>query len=769
MAIESKRPNILLFAIDSILADHMSCYGYPRLTTPHLDRFAREGALFEKTYSAHIPTTPAYSSMLTGRDCFGTEVVALRHKGNLTKKATTLPEICRRAGYNTTCVGFGWNPASRGFDKYIEYSAWGSWDQRPSTKAQNLNDVAQPELDRLAVEAKNGKPFFAMLRHMDPHSPYLPPVPFDRMFYHGNETDPRNQSMKPVWDFKPFRDYFATWMPPGCTDKDYIIAQYDGALAYMDACIARIFTQLQALGILDNTIVIINGDHGETLYDHECWFDHHGLYDVTLHVPLIIRYPSKIPAGKRINGYNQHKDLVPTICELAGIRTKATFDGRSLMPLVSGETPSYDSEFYITECTWMRKHGWRTPQWKLIVALEPDFHFKPKIELYNLVEDPHEDHNIASQNPEIVKALQHRMNQWIAKREKETGNKNPMLRQGDWHGHKGIGAFKSSKQAYDTLHIGNVGAAQKLQAKDKSGTPGAAKSGAPAPGSAPGRNKYASKGEHHPNDEIEKSLVTIIGRGHGGTRAMSHTLSQSGVYMGDTLNKSGDLLPPEPMYEACRVMARYVEHKGGLDWDFSKLHTMKIDPAFTKLIETYLSSVLSSPAIRKGWKIPETTLVFPWIVRMFPDAHYINWVRDPRDSILGKHLTDDLADFGIEYDRTNDERLRRAISWKYQVEVVRATPKPKHWLTVRFEDFVLKQDETLQQLEQFLGFPLVKIPVKPEAVGRYKTDKGRHDFPFLSDHLQSYGYVNLKPGKPSSRNGQATQSPRARRRAVVAR
>jgi hypothetical protein len=90
-------------------------------------------------------------------------------------------------------------------------------------------------------------------------------------------------------------------------------------------------------------------------------------------------------------------------------------------------------------------------------------------------------------------------------------------------------------------------------------------------------------------------------------------------------------------------------------------------------------------------------------------------------------------------------------------------------LTVRFEDFVLKQDETLQQLEQFLGFPLVKIPVKREAVGRYKTDKGRHDFPFLSDHLQSYGYVNLKPGKPSSRNGQATQSPRARRRAVVAR
>jgi hypothetical protein len=84
---------------------------------------------------------------------------------------------------------------------------------------------------------------------------------------------------------------------------------------------------------------------------------------------------------------------------------------------------------------------------------------------------------------------------------------------------------------------------------------------------------------------------------------MSHTLSQSGVYMGDTLNNSGDLLPPEEIYEACRVMAKYVKHKGGLQWDFSKLHTMKIDPRFSKLIESYLASVLASPALRKGWKI----------------------------------------------------------------------------------------------------------------------------------------------------------------------
>jgi arylsulfatase A-like enzyme len=740
----NNRPNILLFAVDSLLADHMSCYGYPRLTTPHIDALAKQGTLFERTYSPHIPTTPAYSSMLTGRDCFGTEVVALRHKGPLTRKVKTLAEICRGAGYNTTCVGFGWNPASRGFDKYIEFSGWGSLKEGRSPKAQNLNDVAQPEIDRLSKEAK---PWFIMLRHMDPHSPYLPPVPFDRMFYHGDETDPRNESMKPVWDFKPFRDYFATWMPPGCTDKDYVIAQYDGALAYMDTCIARIFTQLEALNILDDTIVVINGDHGETLYDHECWFDHHGMYDVTLHVPLIIRYPRKVPAGRRIGGYNQHKDLVPTLVELADITPprRVPFDGQSVMKLVRGEVPSFESEFYITECTWMRKHGWRTPQWKLIVALEPDFHFKPKVELYNLVEDPHEDRNVADAYPEVVESLQTRMEKWITKRQRETGVKNPMLRQGDWHGHKGIGAFKSSKQAYETLHIGDVGAAKRLQADQ-----------AKPAASAAGQHKYATKGQHHPGDETEKVLVTIIGRGHSGTRAMSHTLSQSGVYMGDTLNKSGDLLPPEDLYEACRVMAKHVKHKGGLQWDFSRLLTMKIDPRFTKLVESYLSSVLSSSAVRKGWKLPETTLIFPWIVRMFPDAHFINWVRDPRDCILGAHLTDDLADFGVPYDHTNDLRERRAISWKYQVEIVRATPKPKRWMTVRLEDFVLDQDATLKKLEQFLGVSLVKIPVKPEVVGRWKTDRaGRHDFPFFAEDLKAYGYADdLSAGKASS-NGRA--------------
>jgi arylsulfatase A-like enzyme len=459
-----RKPNILFIGIDSLRADRLSCYGYNRFTTPHIDRLAQGGTLFERTYSPFIPTTSGYGSMLTGMDVFSTQMVALRHQGPLRPEIQTLPEILKEQGYYTTCVGFTGNPASRGFDKYLDFPGWGSWNEGRSPKAQNLNQVTIPELNRLA---KKKVPFLLFLRHMDPHAPYLPPEPFERMFYHGNETDPANYSMDPVMSFKPFCDFFASWMPPGISDKDYVIAQYDGAVAYMDANLQTIFTALEDLELVENTIVVVNSDHGETLYDHDCYFDHHGIYDQTLHVPLILHYPGKIPANKRVAGYNTHQDLAPTLLELAGIESEIAFDGKSLLPMVRGEEASHEEEFYITECTWMRKHGWRTPCWKLIEALEPDFHFKPPIELYNLVEDPGELENLADSEPDVVEFLRNRMNAWISNREKETGLPDPIHHQGDWHGHKGIGSFTSSQQAYDTLHIGDPLQAAKLQSESR--------------------------------------------------------------------------------------------------------------------------------------------------------------------------------------------------------------------------------------------------------------------------------------------------------------
>lgn len=455
-----KQPNVILFGIDSLRRDFMSSYGYHKQTTPHMDKVAKEGVLFENHFSPSIPTTPGYASMLTGMDCFGTNTVALRHEGDIQGK--TLAELLGEEGYNTTCIGFSNNPSARGFQNYLDYEAWLPDETGRCPKAQNLNEVAIPELHRLHEEEK---PFFLFMRHMDPHSPYLPPKPYERMFYDQDEKDPSNTSMEAVYNFKPHADFFKSWIPEGVTDQQYVTAQYEGAIAYMDACIQNILTAVEEMGIEEETLIILTSDHGETLYEHECYFDHHGMYDNCLVVPLILKYPGKLPEGKRVKDTTLIKDIMPTILDLIGVESDISFDGQSLTHMVEGTTFDRVSEFYITECTWMRKHGWRTPEWKLIQALEPDFHFKPEVELYNLVQDPEENHNLANQEPEMVKILQDRMNNYIAKREAQTGRINPMYTNTNYHG-LGTGPFKSSQEAYEKLYLGSIHKARALQAKD---------------------------------------------------------------------------------------------------------------------------------------------------------------------------------------------------------------------------------------------------------------------------------------------------------------
>ncbi|MBQ9366443.1 MAG: sulfotransferase [Victivallales bacterium] len=253
------------------------------------------------------------------------------------------------------------------------------------------------------------------------------------------------------------------------------------------------------------------------------------------------------------------------------------------------------------------------------------------------------------------------------------------------------------------------------------------------------------------------TLITVIGRGHSGTRAISQTLANSGVYMGEPLNNSWDLIPAEEMYDACRIFAKYVDWTPGwgvsptglegrsFNWSWKRALECEIPEAFKRRLFSFLHTVLESKAELKGWKIPETTLCFPWISRLFPDAKYIFWIRNPRDCIVGSHVTDDLNTFGIPYDRIYSQRGKRALSWLYQYNLVQSTPKPKNWIEVRLEDFVLKQEETLKRLEEFLGIPLVRIPVKPEVIGRWiadeeATDEDPNYFPFLEPAMREYGY-----------------------------
>ncbi|MDO4387928.1 MAG: sulfatase [Eubacteriales bacterium] len=464
----TKLPNILFFGIDSLRRTRMSEYGYERLTTPHMSNYIKNGASFTQMFSASIPTTPGYCCMLTGQDCFGTDVVALRHTAHNNEVAPgvkMLSEILKENGYNTSCIQFKGNAGGRGYDTYLEFAGWGpDHDDGRAHKAQNCNDVVIPEMERLQAE---GKPWFLFMRYMDPHSPYLAPAPFKDMFFQGVYDDPDDKSLEGLFNFKPFRDYIRSWIPEGCTSADYVDAQYDAAVAYLDTAINQVIVKMQAMGIEEDTLVVFVSDHGETLNEHDCYYDHHGLYEPTLTVPFALVWKGHIAPGQRFDNICQLKDVTPTILDVLGIdKGPFHFNGRSLSPLMNGETIVAEDEFYITECTWMRKHGWRTPEWKLIRALEPDLHFKPPIELYNLIDDPKELHNLADERPEIVEFYTQKMEAYIAKREAETGRTNPMYTNLNWHANPNHnGPYETSQQAYDGLYIGSVAQAVSLQQK----------------------------------------------------------------------------------------------------------------------------------------------------------------------------------------------------------------------------------------------------------------------------------------------------------------
>ncbi len=235
--------------------------------------------------------------------------------------------------------------------------------------------------------------------------------------------------------------------------------------------------------------------------------------------------------------------------------------------------------------------------------------------------------------------------------------------------------------------------------------------------------------------------IIIVGRGHSGTRCMAHTLIQSGVFMGGWINSSGDCIPGKYLYKAVKMAGDYVDFIGQYEWDFSKLVEMDPPQKYFDLIEQYLSPHQTEDEVY-GWKLPESTLAMPWLVKMFPDAYYIHWVRDGRDSILGYHDTDHLDIWNIPHivPQHSSRQFCAAVSWKYHEDLIEATPKPENWLKVRYEDFVLNQPETLEMLEDYLSMELVQIPITPKPIGLWRDVDVITETVIMKSQLRRHGY-----------------------------
>ena len=236
--------------------------------------------------------------------------------------------------------------------------------------------------------------------------------------------------------------------------------------------------------------------------------------------------------------------------------------------------------------------------------------------------------------------------------------------------------------------------------------------------------------------------IIIFGRSNSGTRVLPSCLEASGIFMGDPLNGSSDLIPPDDLYAACRMLGQHVIYQGKHQWDFSQVHQMGIPKEFQELLECYLQSLLASEAEIKGWKIPENTLILPWLVRLLPKAKFIHWVRHPEGSCSRLTGVDRLERWGIPCKKflIHEWNVKmRAISWKYHYDIVASTPSPKQFLRVRFEDYILDTKNTHAMIEQFLGFSFQRIELNKSKAGPY-TKRYKSRFRFLRPAMDALQY-----------------------------
>lgn len=402
----------ILIVIDTLRADHLGCYGYHRETSPNIDRLAKDGVLFENAYPSDVPTQPSFTSMFTGQRGIHTGIVSHSETERLAEDVPYLTEILARNGITTAAVSTLYMMRrwfARGFKYYMNPVA-GVRRRLQQVDAEEINSMALPW-----IREHKDEDFFLFVHYWDPHSIYSPPEPYKRLFYDGDETDPNNHSLDvlkslPVW---PFTKRHLDRIKRGITDIEYVIAQYDGEIRYVDDEVGKLLTLLDDLGIVDESLIILTSDHGESLGEHHFYFDHQEVYEPTIHVPLIIKCPQKISGGKRISDLIQSTlSIAPTVLNYFNIDVPEVMRGRDLIPIALGEERG-ENEIYVNQGLWTGKRALRLGRWKLIKTLDKAFWDTPDIELYDLDADPGEEHNLADERPDIVDRLELRMERWL--------------------------------------------------------------------------------------------------------------------------------------------------------------------------------------------------------------------------------------------------------------------------------------------------------------------------------------------------------------------
>ena len=426
----SDYPNIILIIIDAARADHFSCYGYHKNTTPFISNIAKESVLYENAVSPAGWTLPSHSSLFTGT--YPSKHGAHNENWYLSDKLPTLAEALSELGYRT--AGFcrsDWVSEStgliRGFDEFYHLHF-------AKTKHKILRLVNNSIIrgsDKWSYEKNKrikkwikhtnlgSSPFFLFVHYSELHMPYHVPKPYNKMFLSLPYDEARKINQNP-------KEYYSGRIKMSSKDFDILKEVYDCALAYQDARIGELYQFLKNVHLLDNTVLIITSDHGESLGDHNHFDHYYVLYDCLLKVPLIVRYPKLFKRGERNQSLVQTLDIFPTILRILGANEKnyEEIQGIALPPLCNEEVreftiserfqdmqglknsyPKLDLS-HLEEFEKDRKTAIRTKEFKLISSM------RGNSELFNILKDPNETSNIIRKRKDICKDMTDKLNKW---------------------------------------------------------------------------------------------------------------------------------------------------------------------------------------------------------------------------------------------------------------------------------------------------------------------------------------------------------------------
>ena len=317
---------IVLISIDTLRADHVGCYGYGKDTTPHIDALAADAALFSNVYAPSSWTLPSHVSLLTSLSCFRHGVN--QENDRMEETRSTLADALRTQGFLCAAVtGGGFlSPVfgfSKGFDVYrqVESSLWTS---------DAAGQVAAAALEWL--DANKDRDFFLFVHTYQPHNPYIPPAPYDTKF----QDAPTSLRMIDLGGRLGGPGGIFRSLPED--ERRAIVGLYDGEVGYTDAAlVGPLVSKLKALGLYDETLIVLTSDHGEEFYEHGSWEHGHALYDESLKIPLIVKFPGSKFRGRRVGSFVRLVDIMPTILETYGIEAGGLgLDGRGLLDVLRG-------------------------------------------------------------------------------------------------------------------------------------------------------------------------------------------------------------------------------------------------------------------------------------------------------------------------------------------------------------------------------------------------------------------------------------------------